>query len=149
MNIYLGADHAGYELKNLLREHLTHHGHHIEDEGAKTLDPDDDFPQYAYAVTAKVLGDPSDDARGILVCGSGQGIAMAANRVRGIRASVIWNVEGAKETRQDNDSNVLSLPARMIDQDTALAIVDAWLKEPFSHAERHQRRIHQIEELYG
>jgi ribose 5-phosphate isomerase B len=148
MKVYLGADHAGYELKNVLREHLTHHGYEVEDVGAKTLDPDDDFPQYAYAVATKVLGDDSDDARGILVCGSGQGIAMAANRVHGIRAAVIWNVAGAKETRQDNDSNVLSLPARMIDQDTALAIVDAWLEEKFSGEERHQRRIQQMEQLY-
>ena len=147
MKIYLSADHAGFELKNVLREHLFHGGYEVEDLGPETLDKDDDYPTYAYQVATKVLG--GDDDRGILVCGSGQGMAIAANRVRGVRAAVIWNVEGAKETRRDNDSNVLSLPARMIDQDTALAIVDAWLKEEFSAEERHQRRLDQIEELYG
>jgi len=76
-------------------------------------------------------------------------MAMAANRVRGIRAAVIWTVQGAKETRKDNDSNVLTLPSRMIDADSAIAITEAWLQEPFSGEERHQRRIDQIEQLYG
>jgi ribose 5-phosphate isomerase B len=147
MKIYLGADHAGFEFKNVLREHLFHAGYEVEDLGPETLDQDDDYPTYAYKVATKVLG--GDDDKGILVCGSGQGMAIAANRVRGVRAAVVWNVEGAKETRRDNDSNVLSLPARMIDQDTAIAIVDAWLKEKFSGEERHQRRLDQIEELYG
>ncbi|HSH31464.1 MAG TPA: RpiB/LacA/LacB family sugar-phosphate isomerase [Candidatus Saccharimonadales bacterium] len=150
MKIYLGADHAGYELKNQLFEHLVHKGYEVEDVGAGTLDQADDFPRYAYDVAVKVLGgEDKDDDRGILICGSGQGVAMAANRVRGIRAAVIWNEAGAKETRQDNNSNVLSLPARMIDQETAFAIVDTWLTTKFSGAERHQRRIDQIEELYG
>lgn len=147
MKVFIAADHAGVELKNQLREHLHHSGYEVEDLGPQTVDKDDDYPGYAYAVATKVLGE--EDARGILVCGSGQGMAMAANRVRGIRAAVIWTVEGAKETRQDNNSNVLSLPARMVDADTAVAIADAWLKEPFSAEERHVRRLEQIEELYG
>ena len=76
-------------------------------------------------------------------------MAMAANRVGGIRAAVIWTVQGAKETRRDNDSNVLTLPSRMIDTETAIAIAEAWLKEAFSGEERYQRRIDQIEQLYG
>ncbi len=151
MKVFLGADHAGYELKNMIREHLFHNGYEAEDLGAKTLNAEDDYPQYAYAVAAKVIGSEADD-RGIMVCGSGQGMAIAANRVRGIRASVIWDVAGAKETRQDNDSNVLSLPARMINTETALAIVDAWLAEPFN-AEgpnaRHRRRLDELEDIYG
>ncbi|HVQ44495.1 MAG TPA: RpiB/LacA/LacB family sugar-phosphate isomerase [Candidatus Saccharimonadia bacterium] len=148
MKIYLGADHAGYELKNIISEHLVHAGYDVEDEGAKTLDPADDYAQYAYAVTTKVLGE-EDDPRGILICGSGQGMAIAANRVGGIRASVIWSVDGAKLTREHNDSNVLALPSRMVDTDTALAIVDAWLAEPFSGDERHERRLQQIDDLYA
>ena len=148
MKIYLAADHAGYELKNILSEHLVHNGYDVADMGARTLDPDDDFAQYAYATTTKILGDEGD-SRGILICGSGEGMAMAANRVRGIRAAVIWTVQGAKETRNDNDSNVLTLPSRMIDTETAIAITEAWLQEPFSGEERHQRRIDQIEQLYG
>ena len=147
MKVFLAADHAGFELKNAVREHLFHQGYEVEDLGAETLAEHDDYPQYAYEVTTKVLGE--DGSRGILVCGSGQGMAIAANRVRGIRAAVIWSVDGAKETRQDNDSNVLSLPARMITQEEALAITDAWLKESFSGEARHQRRLEQIEELYG
>jgi ribose 5-phosphate isomerase B len=148
MKIYLGADHAGYELKNIIAEHLTHQGIEVEDEGAKTLVDGDDYAQYAYAVTTKILGDEGD-SRGILVCGSGQGMAMAANRIGGIRAAVIWSVEGATETREDNDSNVLALPARFIDTDTALAIVDEWIQAPFSGEERQLRRRDQLDEIIG
>lgn len=150
MKIFLGADHAGYELKTIIFEHLVHHNREVEDCGAKTLEPDDDFPQYAFTVASKVLGEEGDDTRGILICGSGQGMAMAANRVGGIRAAVIWNVEGAKETRKDNNSNVLCLPSRFIDTDKALAIVDAWLATEFETSDpKYQRRVDQIEELYG
>ncbi len=147
MKIFLGADHAGYVLKNALYEHLHHKGHEVEDLGARTLDEDDDYPKYAFAVATKVLGE--DGAMGIMVCGSGQGMAIAANRVRGIRASVVKTAEEAKETRTDNDSNVLSLPARFLDQETAFAVVDAWLETEFSGEQRHIRRLDEIEEIYG
>lgn len=147
MKIFLAADHAGFELKNQLREHLVHTGHQVEDLGPQTLDQDDDYPAFAYQVATKVIGE--DDGRGILVCGSGQGMAMAANRVRGIRAAVVWDEAAARETRRDNDSNVLSLPARSLSVEQAAAITDAWLSESFSGEERHQRRIQQIEQLGG
>lgn len=149
MTIYLGADHGGWEYKNQIREHLTHLGHTVIDCGAVTLDEDDDYPRYAYAVSSKLLGDTSEDPRGILVCGSGEGMAIAANRVRGIRAMVAWGPAVARESRQDNDSNVLSLPARFLDIETTLATVDAWIETPFSNEDRHLRRLEQIEELYG
>lgn len=149
MTIYLGADHGGWEYKNQIAEHLRHQGHTVVDCGAVTFEDGDDYPRYAYAVATKVLGDDTEDPRGILVCGSGEGMAIAANRVRGIRAMVAWSPAVARESRQDNDCNVLSLPARFIDIDTTLAIVDAWLDEPFSGADRHVRRLGQIEELYG
>lgn len=149
MKIYISADHAGYELKNELREHLAHHKHDVEDLGPATLDPEDDYPQFAYRLTTKLLGSEDPDVRGILVCGSGQGMAIAANRVRGIRAAVVWDEESAKETRQDNDSNVISLPARYLNADTAKKIIDTWLKEPFSNAPRHRRRLEEIEDIYG
>ena len=149
MKIFLSSDHAGYEMKNALREHLAHKGHEVEDLGPATLDPKDDYPQFAFQVTTKVLGSEDKDPRGILVCGSGQGMAIAANRVRGIRAAVVWNEQVAKETRQDNDTNVLSLAASYLDNEAAYKIVDAWLKEPFSNAPRHRRRLEEIEELYG
>jgi ribose 5-phosphate isomerase B len=149
MKVYLGADHAGFELKNQIREHLFHRGVEVEDLGAETLQPEDDYPGYAYEVVTKVLGEEKDEGRGILVCGSGQGVCMAANRVGGIRAALVWSQEMARETRRDNDSNVLCLASRFTDEATALSIVDNWLDEKFSGEERHRRRIQQIEELYG
>jgi ribose 5-phosphate isomerase B len=149
VKVYLTCDHAGFELKNALREHLFHNGFDVEDIGPDSLNPQDDYPQFAYNLTAKVLGDAEEDARGIIICGSGQGAAIAANRVRGIRAAVVWNQETAKETRQDNDSNILALAARFIDTDEAFKISEVWLKEKFSGAERHKRRLAEIEELYG
>jgi ribose 5-phosphate isomerase B len=147
VTIFLGADHGGFELKSQLADYLTAAGLTVVDMGADQLDPQDDFPQYAYAVATKVLGE--DTARGILICGSGQGMAMAANRVRGIRASVVWSVEVAHETRQDNDSNVLCLPARFIGWPEAQSIVDSWLSTPFSKDPKYHRRIDEVEQIYG
>ncbi len=147
MKIFVGADHGGFELKEVLVPYLTEKGHSVEDVGAPSLDKQDDFPQYAFAAVTKVLGE--DDSRGILVCGSGQGMAMAANRVRGIRASVVWSEEVAHETREDNDSNVLSLPARFITESEAKKIVDAWLSTAFSKNPKYHRRIDEVEEIYG
>lgn len=149
MKVYLGADHAGFQLKETVMAHLSKMGHDVEDVGDKQLDPQDDYPHFAYALTTKVLGDDSDDARGILLCGSGQGMCIAANRVRGIRASLCWNEEVARETRTDNDSNVLCVPARLLSEEESLRIIDTWLDTAFSGASRHVRRIHEIEELYG
>lgn len=149
MKIYLTSDHAGFELKNDLREYLAHHGHEVEDLGPATLNPEDDYPQFAFNLATKVLGSEDKDPRGIMVCGSAQGPAIALNRVRDIRAAVVWNEDVAKETRQDNDSNVLCLPSRHIDKETAARIAETWLKEPFSKAARHKRRLQEIEELYG
>jgi len=149
MKIFLGADHGGFELKNQVREHVTHRGFEVEDCGAETLEPGDDYPQYAYAVAAKILGEEDDAAIGILICRSGEGMAMAANRVHGIRAAVVWSEALARETRRDNHANVLSLPSDFIDIETALSIVEGFLDEKYSDDERHIRRIKQIEELYG
>lgn len=149
MRVYIGADHAGFQLKEIVMAHLSKLQYDVEDDGDKQLDPEDDYPHFAYAVATKVLGDEDPDARGILLCGSGQGMCIAANRVRGIRASLCWNEDVARETRNDNDSNVLCIPARLLSEEEALNIIDTWLKTPFSGAARHQRRIHEIEELYG
>lgn len=149
MKIFIASDHAGFELKNTIYEHLFHHKHDVKDMGPQTLDPEDDYPQFTFRVTTQVLGCEDKDPRGILVCGSGQGMIMAANRVSGIRAALVWNTEVAKETRQDNNSNVLVLPAGFIEPAEALEIIEVWLKEPFSNAPRHQRRLREIEEMYG
>ncbi len=148
MTIYLAADHQGFELKNVLREHLMAAGHKVEDLGPEKLDLDDDYPKYAYLVTTKLLG--GDDAdRGILVCGSGQGMAIAANRVRGIRAAVCWDETEAKSSRHDDDANVLSLASRDLSQEEAFKITDTWLATNFSGEPRHKRRLDEIERLYG
>ncbi len=148
MTVYLGADHAGFELKTQLLEHLHHAGYETEDVGAKTLEADDDYPRYAYAVATKVLGG-NDDDRGILICGSGQGMTMAANRVNGVRAALAWNLESAKASRQDDDANVLVLPARFIDTEEAIAAVDSWLRADFKADPKYQRRLDELEQLYG
>jgi len=145
MKIFVAADHGGLELKDTLVKHLKRKHEDVQDLGPETLDKEDDYPIKAYAVATKVLGE--DDARGILVCRSGQGMAMAANRVSGIRAAVAWNEDIAKETRDANDSNVLSLAADFITEAEALKIVDVWLETKFSGAERHLRRIEELEDL--
>ncbi len=149
MKIFLGSDHQGFKLKNELFGYLAKNGYDVEDVGAQKLDRNDDYPQFAYQVVTKVLGETDDDPRGIVICGGGQGMAMAANRVRGIRAAVIWDHEEAKMTRKDNDSNVLSLPARVLEDDQANQIVETWLSTPFTGATRHKRRIRELDELYG
>jgi len=147
MKIFVAADHGGFELKNKIVDHLkrTHSGDEVIDVGPAVLDKNDDYPIKAYDVATKVLGE--DDARGILVCRSGQGMAMAANRVNGIRAAVVWTKEIAKETREANDSNVLSIAADYLDDDWAESIVDVWLETKFSGEERHLRRIKELEDL--
>ena len=147
MTIYLGSDHNGYHLKEEVFAYLSKRDYTVEDVGDATPSPDDDFPQFDQRVALKILGD-NDDARGILLCGGGQGMCMAANRFRGIRASVIWDEYEAKMTRNDNDSNVLCLPARLLERgDEWQSIVDTWLMTPFAKAERYRRRNRQLEEL--
>jgi ribose 5-phosphate isomerase B len=146
--IYVGADHAGYELKNQLVEHLHHAGYEVEDIGAKTLDLEDDYPRYAYLAASKILGG-NDSDQAILVCGSGQGMSIAANRVNGVRAALAWNLESAKAARRDDNANVLVLPSRFIDTEEAIAAADAWLRAEFKNDPKYQRRLDELEELYG
>jgi ribose 5-phosphate isomerase B len=148
MTIFLGADHAGFELKNQICEHLVHLGIKIEDLGAKTLDADDDYPRYAYYVASKILGGTDSD-RGILLCGSGQGMSMAANRVNGVRAALAWNEASATSAMADDDANILVLPARQLDTETAFKMVDAWLATEFKADPKYRRRLDELEELYG
>ena len=149
MQVFVGADHAGFQLKSAVMAHLSKQHVNVEDDGDRELDPADDYPQFAFIVATKLLGSEDNDPRGILLCGSGQGMCIAANRVRGIRAALCWNEAIARETRNDNDSNVLCIPAHTLTEEEALRIIDVWLDTPFSGAARHQRRIREIEELYG
>lgn len=149
MKVFLGSDHHGYHLKEDVFAYLSKRGYDVEDVGDKELDKDDDFPQFAAAAAIKVIGDSSKDPRAILLCGGGQGMAMAANRFHGIRASVIWNEKQAKLTRNDNDSNILCMPSDLLEEkpDEWQGIVDTWLITPFANAERYRRRNRQLDEL--
>lgn len=148
MKIYIGADHGGFHLRQQLIDYLSKH-YEVEDEGNTLLDPDDDYPQFAARVTARMLASDDKDPRGILVCKGAQGMGMAANRVKGIRAAVVWDNVEAKMTRNDNDSNVLCLSARLFDgkADRWQPVVNAWLNTPFSGAPRHMRRIKEMDEV--
>lgn len=136
-------------MKEKVFAYLSKHGYDVEDVGDRVLDENDDFPEFAEMAALKVLGSTDKDPRAILICGGGQGMAMAANRFNGIRASVIWDAYEAKMTRNDNDSNVLSLPSRVLDDEEAVwqGIVETWLNTPFANAERYRRRNRQIDEL--
>ena len=150
MKIYLGSDHNGYHLKEKVFAYLAKRTIAVEDVSGKELDPDDDFPEFAQVAALKVIGDEDKDPRAILLCGGGQGMAIAANRFRGIRASVIWDAEEARMTRNDNDSNVLCLPARVLDMEDDRVwqdIIDTWLHTPFASAPRYKRRNAQIDEV--
>lgn len=145
MKIFIGADHNGYELKEKIEDYLKELGHEVVDKGDMALRPDDDFPMYAAHVATAVLAE--GDSRGILLCGSGQGVCMAANRYKGIRASLVWDEDEAQSSRNDDDANIICLPARKIDFKKARQLIDTWLDTPFAGASRFQRRIKQIDEL--
>jgi ribose 5-phosphate isomerase B len=147
MKIYIGADHNGFEMKSLLLEELTAGGYSVVDEGDKELRPEDDFPQYASRVVMAMKSSDDPDPRGILICGSGQGMCMAANRYKGIRASLVWSVDEAHASRNDDDANVLCLPARYMSEGDAVKIVSAWLATPFAGAPRFKRRIKELDKL--
>lgn len=149
MKIFIGSDHMGFHLKEKLFAYLAKHGYDVEDVGDQALDPNDDFPEFAQAAAIKIIGSTDKDPRGILLCGGGQGMAMAANRFRGIRASVIWDAYEAKMTRNDNDSNMLCLPSRVLENDEKAweGIVETWLNTPFADAPRYKRRNAQIDEF--
>ena len=147
MNIYLAADHNGFELKAALMAALQKSGHYVVDAGDRERDPNDDFPQFAAIAVNAMKASGGTDVRGIFICGSGQGMCMAANRFKGIRASLVWNVHEAHAARNDDDSNVLCLPARSISTDEAIAIAEAWLKTPFAGAPRFKRRITELDQL--
>ncbi len=150
MKIYLAADHAGFALKETMKIWLKAKGHDVSDCGANSFDPNDDYPSFMRAAAEKVAKDSG--SRGILFGGSGQGEAMVANRVKGVRAAVYYGPAFAKASegkgeeiiklsREHNDANVLSLGARFLSETEAIAAIDLWLKTPFSTDPRHARRI--------
>jgi ribose 5-phosphate isomerase B len=147
MRIYVGADHNGFGLKTKLLYALNRAGYEVVDEGDKALKPGDDFPQFAERVVRALQANSDPDSRGILICASGQGMCMAANRFKGIRASLVWSAPEARAVRNDDDSNVLCLPASYLTTDEAIDLAEVWLATPFAGAARFQRRITELDEL--
>lgn len=147
MKIFIGADHNGYALRTKLIEYLIRAGYDVQDEGDDHLDPNDDFPTYAVKLVHDLLAQADPDAKGILICGSGQGMCMAANRFRGIRALLGYDRESIRAARNDDDANVLCLPAKTLEKDSVNMLVETFLNTPFSHVGRYQRRIKELDEL--
>jgi ribose 5-phosphate isomerase B len=143
MRIIVGADHAGFPLKGRVVDALRSWGHEVEDVGTHTGEPVD-FPDVARLVCDPVRKGEAD--RGVMVCGTGIGACMAANKIPGVRAAVAWNEETARLARQHNDANVLCVGARFIDSDLAARIIRAFLETDFEGG-RHERRVQQIAEL--
>ncbi len=144
MRVYLGSDHAGYELKAYLRTRLVSDGYEVVDVGPSEYDPDDDYPPYCLHTAARVVADPG--SLGVVIGGSGNGEQIAANKVPGVRAALAWSRETAALAREHNDANVVGIGARQHTLEEAAEIVLTFLRTPFSKAERHARRIAQISE---
>lgn len=142
--IFLGADHAGFELKEIVKNKLKEIGKEVEDLSPGPVDPSDDYPLIAQKVAVKVA---KGEGFGILVCGSGNGICLTANKVKGVRAVLGYNTQAAKWARTDENANVLCLAGRVLKPEYAVAIVRNWLETPFSNEERHARRLREIEEM--
>ncbi len=145
MIVYLGADHAGYALKESVKRHLQDRGTDVEDLGAHVLDMNDDYPTYAARVAGVVRENPR--SLGILVCGSAEGICIAANKFDGIRAGIGFSIPAARSLRSDDDGNVLCLSGRIATADKPLAIVDTFIETNFSGEERHERRVKEIAKI--
>src|SRR5690242_5464042 len=139
MRVYLGSDHAGFELKNHLVEWLKAAGHDPVDCGPHIYDAQDDYPPFCLRAAERTAADP--DSLGVVIGGSGNGEQIAANKVRGVRAALAWSLETAKLGRQHNNANVVAVGARMHSTEEATSFVEAFLAEPFSNDPRHERRI--------
>ncbi|MFI6512074.1 ribose-5-phosphate isomerase [Streptosporangium sp. NPDC050855] len=142
MRVYIGADHAGYELKNHVVSWLKEHGHEVTDCGPFVYDAEDDYPPFVLRAAEGVVNDPG--SLGVVIGGSGNGEQIAANKVRGVRAALAWSEETARLSREHNDANVISLGARMHTPQEAARFVEIFLGTPYSGAERHGRRIAQL-----
>lgn len=144
MKIFIGADHAGYELKKKLKVYLSGFGHEVEDKGAFTLDPNDDYPDFVRLVAEAVATE--EGSFGIVMGASGQGEHIAANRVKGVRAVEYYarNLEIIKLAREQNNANILSLGARFLSEEEVKEAVKMFLATKFENEERHQRRIKKL-----
>lgn len=146
MVIYLGADHQGFQLKEDIKSFLQEKGYEVVDMGNTDEVPEDDYPDFAAKVAEKVGLDP-ENGRGILVCGSGVGMDIVANKFRNVRSALAATPEQAFAARNDDDTNILSLASHSVTNELAKKIISVWLQTPFSGAERHRRRIDKIKRI--
>jgi ribose 5-phosphate isomerase B len=152
MRVHLGCDHAGYEFKELLRQHLESHGHEVVDHGAFAYDALDDYPPFCISAAQGVVADQAAglDALGVVIGGSGNGEQIAANKVDGARCALVWSADIARLAREHNDANLMGIGARQHSADDAVAMVDAFLSTPFASGDdavRHSRRIALLSEF--
>ena len=142
MRIHIGSDHAGLDFKNRIVSHLSSQGHDVVDDGPHTLDPLDVYPVFCIPAAIATAAEP--DSLGIVLGGSGNGEQIAANKVKGVRAALVWNEATAIAAREHNDANVIAIGGRMHTESEALALVDLFIATPFTNDERHVRRIAMI-----
>lgn len=143
--IYLGADHRGFKLKEAIKKRLTDEGLIVSDLGNDHLDPEDDYVIFAEKVAKAVM--EQNDNMGILFCGSGAGVDMVANKVDGVRSALVFDVARAKQAREHEDANVISLPADTLDEETSYEIVKTFLETEFSGEQRHIRRLEEMKKV--
>lgn len=143
--IYLGADHRGFELKERLEHRLVDEGFEVTDLGNDHLDQSDDYVDFARKVAEATVQFPEN--KGIILCGSGAGVDMVANKIDGVRSALVFDVARAKQAREHEDANVISLPADVLDEEIAWEIVKVFLETPFSGGVRHVRRLEKLEEV--
>ncbi len=146
MKIFVATDHNGFAHKAKLVSYLQKQGYDVVDDATGELNPDDDYPIFARKVTADMLASGDNEARGILICGSGQGMCMATNRFKGIRAALGYDRESVRAARNDDDANVLCLAVRTIEAD-ASSLIDTFLRTPFAAAPRFTRRIQEMDQF--
>ena len=148
MRIHIATDHAGLDFSKDVAEHLSLSGHVVIDHGPQSFDPDDDYPSFCISAAQAVAADQraGEEALAVVLGGSGNGEQMAANKVAGIRAALVWSVDTAMLAREHNDANVCALGARQHSIDEALLLIDTFIRTPFSGEARHERRIAQLAE---
>ena len=145
--VYIGTDHAGFEYKEAIKEALMAEGYEVVDKGNTVYEELDDYPDFIYPV-AKAVSEDLENSMGIVLGGSGQGEAMVANKVKGIRAAIAFSEFVVKASREHNNANVLSFGQRTVTKEQAVEWSKLWLKTPFPGEERHARRINKIKDLF-
>lgn len=147
MKIYVGADHRGFRIRQSLIAYLQKAGYEVIDDSSPKLEPGDDYPVVAQRLVKDILASEDDQSRGILICGSGQGICMAANRFKGIRACLGYDREAVRSARKDDDANVVCLPADILEKDNANLLAETFLNTPFVPEPRYVRRIREMDDI--